>query len=373
MTSVLNPWDGRHGGGQIVVDRLAESLQAGGTDVSVIYSSREGKRPPTAPSTSYEMSFVRHHDRLYLHPPAFAHALRGFAGDVDVVHCQGYEGALFRNVTRNALPVVATNHHPDPASIVSRPGGLKRLPWMRHNIVALMESRALRRSDHIVCSSAHSARVLQDRGHFSAGHPVSVVHNGVDLDPGAIRDPEPESMLCVARLDHHKGIDVLFEALCRMEHEHATLVIAGEGQLRSRLESLAQSLGIQSRVDFIGLQTPEALRSLRSRAALQVLPSRSENFPLVILEGLAAGMPQVTTRVGGIPEAVRDDIEALLVPPDDPVALASALDRLLRDDSLRRRMESAARLRATEFTWTRAAESLLNLYEQVQPRRRGSV
>src|SRR5690606_13974896 len=114
--------------------------------------------------------------------------------------------------------------------------------------------------------------------------------------------------------------------------------------------------GTADRVRFLGLVGPERVAALMRAARVVVLPSRSENFPLVVLEALAAGAPLVATRVGGIPEAVRDGREALLVPPDDPAALAGALARVLADPALRARLAAAALARSDAFSEARIVD-----------------
>jgi glycosyltransferase involved in cell wall biosynthesis len=95
------------------------------------------------------------------------------------------------------------------------------------------------------------------------------------------------------------------------------------------------------------------------------LPSRWEGFGLVLAEAMAAGAPIVASAVGAIPEVVGDGGAALLVPPDDPVALAGALGGVLRDPARRTAMAAAGRARATHFRWERAAAELDALYQEL--------
>jgi len=115
--------------------------------------------------------------------------------------------------------------------------------------------------------------------------------------------------------------------------------LIGDGARRRELEQLAQALGIADRIRFAGYRpnTP----NLNHLFDITALASRSEGFPNALVEAMAAGRPVVATAVGGNPEAVRPST-GILVPPDDAGALAQALDRLLTDEPLRRRMGRAA-------------------------------
>lgn len=191
---------------------------------------------------------------------------------------------------------------------------------------------------------------------------IEVVHYGVPPLPSLpANDPQVE-LVCVARLDHHKGIDVLLRALSVMASPKAHLEVVGSGLEERALRTLAEELGLNGRVHFRGLLGRSQVAAILGRAGVFVLASRSDNLPLAILEAMQAGLPIVATRVGGIPEEVRDGKEGLLVPTEDPVALADALARVLLDAELRHRLGRAARERAAAFTWKRAAERYESLY-----------
>lgn len=188
---------------------------------------------------------------------------------------------------------------------------------------------------------------------------LKVVHAyGPSLPPApprAERGSVP-TLLCAARLAPYKGIDVLLMAFARLIDGGASarLVLAGRDKTRGRLEVFARTLGLGRSVSFAGERTPAALARLMRDADLFVLPSRRENFPIALLEAMAAGKPCVATRAGGIPELTGRHA-ALLVPAADPKALERALTRVLSDSALRRRLSAAARSRASLFTWDRAA------------------
>jgi glycosyltransferase involved in cell wall biosynthesis len=141
-----------------------------------------------------------------------------------------------------------------------------------------------------------------------------------------------------------------------------TLVVAGEGPERAMLERRSGELGVAARVRFLGsLPRDDVLRLFRAADA-SLLPSAWENFPHTVVESLAVGTPVIATEVGGVPEVVRDGRNGLLVPPEDPTALAEAIDRLLGDDRLRDALTSVTSASVASYTeeavFSRIEESL---------------
>jgi glycogen(starch) synthase len=124
--------------------------------------------------------------------------------------------------------------------------------------------------------------------------------------------------------------------------EGATLVLVGDGPERERLTALAERLGVAGRTRFVGSLPREHVLRYLSGADAAVLSSSWENLPHSAVEALSVGTPVVSTAVGGVPEVVHDRENGLLVPPDDPQALAAALREVLDDDELRRRLAAAA-------------------------------
>lgn len=144
------------------------------------------------------------------------------------------------------------------------------------------------------------------------------------------------TLLCVGRLDPAKGHDVLIRAFARIAEDlpGARLHLAGSGPMESDLRRLAHNLGVVDRVNFLGALAPKEVLERLRLAAVSVVPSRSDNCPLVVIESLVCGIPIVASAVGGIPEMLTDGEDALLVPPDDPTSLASRLKSVLSDAEL---------------------------------------
>lgn len=175
----------------------------------------------------------------------------------------------------------------------------------------------------------------------------------------------PESgalILAVGNLYPVKDHATLLRAL--PEIPGAQVAIAGRGDEEPNLRRLADELGIESRVHLLGLRND--VDRLLEAADVFVQPSRSEGLPLAVLEAMAAGLPVVATRVGGMGEAIVDGETGILVGPERPGELARALRSLLEDDGLRRRMGIAARERAeAEFSVETMARRYVELFRSL--------
>jgi glycosyltransferase involved in cell wall biosynthesis len=282
----------------------------------------------------------------------------------DVVHSTGFEGGWLPA----SPPRVATLHQPDLPPWAPPPWRRpdRRLLYLHRQTRFALERRSLRRASVVVFTSAHIQRLAEARGY--AVKRGIVVPNGVDLrhfSPSLRPREGPPMVLFVGRLDDQKGIDVLLEAWRRLQGR-AELRLVGAGWKEGEYRGLARRLGL-SGVIFEGHVPRDRLPELLAQAQLLVLPSRYENLPLSLLEAMSCALPVVATRVGGIPELVAHGETGLLVPPDDPDALAAALGRLVDDAPLARRLGDAAR-RTVEstYSWEAVGTRLAALYEEVR-------
>ncbi len=178
--------------------------------------------------------------------------------------------------------------------------------------------------------------------------------------------PDAPLLLVLAALVRRKGVDVLLEALTRLAAEglRPALWVAGEGPERGALERRSEALGLAPRVRLLGQRGDVA--DLLAACDVVVLPSRREGLGVAALEAAAAGRPVVASRVGGLLEVVEDRRTGLLVPPEDPTALANALHCLLRDDALRARLgrTGAARI-GKRFGVDAMTDAYEHLYREV--------
>jgi glycosyltransferase involved in cell wall biosynthesis len=190
-------------------------------------------------------------------------------------------------------------------------------------------------------------------------------------------DKKPCEILFVGRFDLHKGGDTILEAFaCLAEtHPHARLTFAGPDRgvpqpdgtttnLASFLSGLPGS--IKRQVTYKGRIDRSEVARLRSEHAIAVIASRYENLNYTLLEAMAVGQAIVSTNVGGPAEILENGQTALLVPPDDPGAMAAALGRLMDDDALRRRLGDTARASvARDFNPARIARETLRFVNTV--------
>jgi glycosyltransferase involved in cell wall biosynthesis len=188
-----------------------------------------------------------------------------------------------------------------------------------------------RRLTGYVVASDYMAHHVADHG-FDAHRIHKIPLYATDLVEPRHSSRRPELLLFVGNLITGKGPDLLLDALSRMRHVSARLVLLGDGPQRPALERQAQSLGLGDRVDFLGRRTPTELNRWYRQATCLVVPSRSpETFALVGPEAMRFGTPVVATAVGGVGEWLQHERTGLLVPAGDSPALAAALDRLLSE------------------------------------------
>ena len=173
-------------------------------------------------------------------------------------------------------------------------------------------------------------------------------------------------ILFVGRLIYYKGLEWLIRALPNVE---ANLVVVGEGVLKPDLQELAAELGVADRVRFAGAVTDADLPAYYHACDLFALPSiaESEAFGFVQLEAHACGKPVVSTDLPtGVPYANLDEVTGLIVPPKDSAALATALNRLLSDEALRRRLGGQAKERVeTEFSLEAMGREIMKAYKEL--------
>jgi glycosyltransferase involved in cell wall biosynthesis len=175
------------------------------------------------------------------------------------------------------------------------------------------------------------------------------IHNGLDpeefagFEPVAATARPADRILCIAALRRKKGHDVLLRAFADLGGESVHLEFVGSGPEEPALQGLARELGVATRVEFRGFLDRAATLHSLAAADIVVLPSRHEPFGIAAIEGMMAGRPVVAAAVGGLTEIITDGQDGVLVPPDDPAALAAALRRLLDDANLRARLGAAGR------------------------------
>jgi glycosyltransferase involved in cell wall biosynthesis len=200
-----------------------------------------------------------------------------------------------------------------------------------------------------------------------------VVHCGLDLDgfgPRAARERGPLAVLAIGRLTAIKGYPILLRALAQLSTRDVPwrLRMAGDGPDGRALEALARRLGIDNDVHFLGPVAPDLLQAEFQRADVLVVSSFMEGIPVVLMEAMAAHVPVVSTRVGGVPELISDGVSGLLVSPGSAEALADALERLHADpDAAARRAVKARETVERSFNLRTTTSELGRLLERYVP------
>ena len=233
---------------------------------------------------------------------------------------------------------------------------------LRVRVLRAARNLALRRARRIVIPS-ESLRDLAVSWGVAADR-VEVLPNAVEA-PGGLESREElrrrhgldgPTLVYAGRLSIQKAVDVMLDATARVPD--VDLVLAGDGPDAEALRARARDLGLDGRARFLGAQPRATVFELLRAADGVVLSSKWENFPHVLVEALAVGTPVVATATGGVTEIVRDGENGILVPPDDPDALADALRRYLADAALRERLSAAAAASVERFAPARIYDRL---------------
>jgi glycosyltransferase involved in cell wall biosynthesis len=268
------------------------------------------------------------------------------------------------------------------AAIVGRPGGAK-LTWHVHEIIGrprllalVFRTLPITASDRVVVISAAVGRHM--RPSWLAHRRVTIVHNGIaprERAPAALPALGEPKVAFVGRLNQWKGYEVFVEAARRVGARHASVgfVIAGsppagEEWRTDDLKTRADESGLGDRMTILGYW-PD-VPGLFDAVQIAVVPSLwPEPFGMVILEAMRSGCAVVATNHGGAPEIIEDEVSGLLVPPGDAEALAAAIERLVDDETLRRRLGQAAVQRVlASFTLARFRESMVAVWDEQRRR-----
>lgn len=218
-------------------------------------------------------------------------------------------------------------------------------------------AKLIRSAAAVVTVSDYAVGLLHERFPESAAK-IQRVYNGVDLSAFAPTDfgSAPPAIISIGRLIEKKGFDDLIDA-CAVLQTHCrqfTCRIIGEGPLEESLRAQIAANGLEKCVALTGPQTQAEIAAQLSHATLFALPCTREadggmdNLPTVIMEAMAAGLPVISTPLGGIPEMVEDGVNGELVPERDPAAIAVAIERLLDDLQRARRFGERGRQVARE-------------------------
>jgi glycosyltransferase involved in cell wall biosynthesis len=289
-------------------------------------------------------------------------ALRASGFRPDLIHASFYYGGISGYVAGKALrlPVVITEHSTAfPLRELGR-GMAAAVRFVMGRVAAVMP----------VC--VFLQRAIEDYGVRAR---FRVVPNAVDTAifhpaPGRSRRSGPWRLLFVGNLEptEHKGFPTVVEALIGLAERRQDwqLDVIGEGPSKGRYEESVAASPIAKSVTFHGAVPKPRVAEMMRASDLFVMPSRFENLPCVIIEAMASGLPVVSTTVGGIPEMVTR-ADGILVPPDDPAALADALDRVMSNPQAFDGTVIAARA-AARYGLDSVGAQIQAVYDEILPR-----
>lgn len=225
-----------------------------------------------------------------------------------------------------------------------------------------LKTKVYQNADHCIAASLAISKYFEKMDIEPAK--ISIIPNGINLNnflninKGKKRKElgfreEDFVVVVVARLEKVKGIEYLIKAMKNFQ-----LLIIGDGSERANLENLVSELGFEDRVIFLGALLNEQLPEYLSVGDCFCLPSLEEGFGIVVLEAMAAGLPVVATKVGGLRDLIQDGKTGIFIPPKDPLAIERAMQRLYEHRILGQELAENAKIGLEEYDWDNIAEKV---------------
>ncbi len=356
------------GGVEDHVLRLGKFMVGRGHEVTV-HTSRLSSSGSQLPSTEdyHGIHIKRYSPRLSF--GYYATMFRPQIGSGHILHAHGY--AFLPNDFsirhfRGRMGTVMTTHHGVRMTPPNLRGRLLRTAYDSYGL------RTLRRADRVLTSSEADRRWLVARDLQSKK--VEVVPDGIDDDnfqPGdagvAERFALGDYVMFLGRVHGEKNVDHLLTAVARLSRPSLQVAVVGpEAGASEGLKRLSHSLGISHSVKFLGRVPPDVKKGLLAGCRMLVLPSLYEAQGLVILEAWGQGRPIVASRVGGVPDMVKEGSNGLLYEWGDIDRLTVAIARILDDRDLASKLGEAGRATAFErYRWSAVAARIENIYKEV--------
>lgn len=247
--------------------------------------------------------------------------------------------------------------------------------WLYYSAVHLLESRKLQRLKLIVANSRFTAETVT-KTYPNTASKVRHCYKSVDVAKyqkiranreAAPPDPDQPVILFVGSNMHRKGVPDMIKAAPGVIKNHPLVrfIVVGNDKSVDRLKALCADLKITKNFEFAGWKSQADLLEYYQKATVFVMPSLTEALGVTFLEAMAAGVPVIGTNVGGIPEIIQDEFNGLLVPVESPGSIAQAINRVLADEPLRKRLAENARTTLSKFDVTSMMECTFKLYREV--------
>lgn len=370
MRIVYTVLNGRLAGGQVICGQIMRAAREAGHQVCLV-TPTYGEFTECLLSDNFSVAQLPMSRTFHFHRAwQFASFLRCWRAEL--VHCHAaVSGTILARLGAKLAGVPLISH-------VHIENKFSDVPWIR-TVQVWFDNLTARLTDEIVVISEDTRRSLIKQG--VSAKKISVIYNGVRVSEDADGKATDRAWAALG-VDRHVPVVGTVARLCPVKGQRelilaahqvlnkfpeAKFVIIGEdlefnGNYRSELEELAMQLGISMCVQFIGFRHDAA--SLMYAFDVFVLPSWIEGFPLTILEAMSAGKPVVATPVGGVAELVLEGETGLLVSPQDPGTLATAIIDLLQEPDVAHRMGAMGRERVlADFSYIQMVEQVMALYK----------
>ena len=366
-----------HGGTEIAAYNLAIAMAQKGHKVSVFTSSIDSK---DSIEERANMIVYRYGTNFRIETANVSFNLfrKPLIQKVDIVHAHFStppgELAGLRYAKKKKIPFVLTYHgdaQKDFGTFIRQMGVSLYNKHFLDNVLSY--------ADVIISPSEYYISESRFLGKYR--DKIVVIPNGINLEEfmisyskGECREklnlPAQDRMiLFLGGLTPYKGPDVLVRAMAKIIKyiPDARLVLVGSGKMKNVLEELARKIGVNDHMEFAGFVTENAKPLYYRAADVFVLPStmNKEIFGIVNLEAMACGVPIVASKIGGVPDVVKDGENGLLAPPRDSEALADAIIYLLENEEVRSKMGKNGRKKVEDYSWDKIADMTERLYELV--------
>ena len=366
-----------YGGAEVVAYNLAVNMAKRGHEISVFTTSIDHKdsieKRENMVIYRYAKNFKVGRSNISM---GLFYKPEGYPLDVIHAHLSvKIDGlAALLHAKRRKIPIIVT-HHAD-TNVYS--GFIHKT-----RIVYFFSSYVIKKSFSYADVIISPSEYYIDESRFLGKYrdKIVVIPNGINVDEFDISYSREECreklglprnnkiMLFLSALSSQKGPDILLKAMPKILKEvlNAKLIFAGEGRMREELEKRANRLGIEKYIQFVGF-VEENLKPLYYTAAdIFCLPSTTshESFGIVNLEAMACSVPIVASKIGGVPDVIKDGKNGLLVPPNDSKTLADAILYLLENDDVREKMGKSGRKEVEDYSWEKIAEETEKVYKMV--------